>query len=465
MTVGAHAKTPWGAWIIVGVILMASALGMRVFAPLFAYEAALEDMPILVLVVLFMGITAICTFGVPMIIRKTPTRATTPVFVLILGVGIVVRLLQIGTPTILEDDYNRYLWDGAVTAAGYSAFEYAPADVRDGLVGAASLHALAQQGAPVVERINYPEYRTVYPPVAQAAFAVSYLLAPFDLDGWRLMLFVVEVLCLALICAVLGSVGKSHLWAALYWWNPLVIKEVANSAHMEPVLMLPVLLGVYAVLRRKTVWASAFFAIAAGVKVWPLMLCAALWRQQFSARRVLVASVILVVAIIGLVSWPIVTSGLNETSGFVAFAKNWQASSAAFLISEWLTVQVPLAPRVLLGLSMLTVIVAMCWRKAKSAEHLIWQIFMVVTVIYLLSPSQTPWYFLWIAPFLCVFPVRGLMLAGVLLPLHYLYFHLALNDQVDVYRYGVVWLIWCPVWVVLIYDAIRVKSFVKPQVA
>ena len=80
---------------------------------------------------------------------------------------------------------------------------------------------------------------------------------------------------------------------------------------------------------------------------------------------------------------------------------------------------------------------------------------MISAAVYLLSPSQFPWYFLWIAPFLCLFPVRGLLLASVLLPLHYLYFYFDAHDLKHVYINGVVWLMWLPVWALLAFDAIR----------
>ncbi len=419
-------------------------------------------MPIVVFVSLYIFVAAAVTFSLPVLIRNMTEPATRHVLILILLVGAAARLVQLGTPALLEDDYNRYLWDGAVVVAGNSPFEYSPLDIADGSAGSADVRALAQRAGQILERVNYPEYRTVYPPVAQAVFAISHVVAPFDLDGWRIMLFLLELGCLIFIYAILVTLGRSPLWLALYWWNPLVIKEIANSAHMEPVVMLPVLAAGLLMIKGHGVWASVFLTVSAGVKVWPLLMVAAVWRQFIEKRHIFILAVSLTVFLLVLIFWPVVASKLDTSSGFVAFAQNWKASSAAFLVSDWLLGFVvpdhenaPMLSQMFLGFLLLAIVVAICIRRAKDTFMAFKRMFLICAALYLLSPSQTPWYFIWIAPFLCFFPVRGLLLAGVTLPLHYLYFHLAPHGQEMLYRYGVVWAIWAPVWALIVFDVAR----------
>ena len=49
-------------------------------------------------------------------------------------------------------------------------------------------------------------------------------------------------------------------------------------------------------------------------------------------------------------------------------------------------------------------------------------------------------------PFLAFHPSRPLLALTALLPLYYLSFHFLARDSYDTYRYGLVWLIWLPVW-------------------
>ena len=240
-----------------------------------------------------------------------------------------MRLIQFGSEPVLEDDYNRYLWDGAVVAAGVNPYSVAPRDVDDKSRSDRGLADLKSQAGTVFERINYPEYRTVYPPVAQAGFWLSHLIAPFSLDGWRAVLLVVELAILGLLVAALMQLGRSPLWASLYWWNPLVIKETANSAHMEPLLVLPLMIAVVLALRGRTLATSAMLTIAAGVKLWPMLLNAVVLRQLMRRPAVLAAALITSVAILAAIAWPILAAGLGDDSGFIAYAQKWRASSAS----------------------------------------------------------------------------------------------------------------------------------------
>ena len=61
---------------------------------------------------------------------------------------------------ILEDDYYRYLWDGQVFLSGINPYQFAPLDERLDLIVSAWRSL-----------INYPDIRTIYPPVAQFYFA------------------------------------------------------------------------------------------------------------------------------------------------------------------------------------------------------------------------------------------------------------------------------------------------------
>lgn len=457
-------------WYALGLFIVSASIALRSAAPLFDFGIDLRTMPILAFVLCYMSVTGIVVSALPRLIANSPLISTKHIVYLVLLTGALARLLQLGAPTVLEDDYYRYLWDGAVVIAGESPFLYAPLDIEFGDAGGPVLADLAAQAGGVLDRINYPDLRTVYPPAAQAFFALSHLIAPFSLDGWRVVLFLSEIACVIAILLMLAHYGRSPLWIALYWWNPLVIKEIANSVHMEPVLMLPFLIAAVLVLRSRGIWASFFLALAAGVKIWPLLTVAAIWRQDILRLRPLLISAAIVAVVLAFMFWPIYVSGLNETSGFVAFAQNWRASSVMIILTEWMSTVLPSAglaagtvPRLILGAVLMCIIASVCLRRANTPGEIVYRMFLIAAAIYLLSPSQTPWYFLWVAPFLCVFPMRGLALASVLLPMHYLFFYLDQRGLSAVYRYGIVWLIWLPVWGVLVFDYMKNRRALTAQ--
>ena len=78
-----------------------------------------------------------------------------------------------------------------------------------------------------------------------------------------------------------------------------------------------------------------------------------------------------------------------------------------------------------------------------------------IAALYLFSPTQFPWYSLWILPFLAIQPQRSLLLLTALLPLYYLRYFFAARGLVEVHDMGIVWLEFVPVWCLLIWEGYR----------
>jgi hypothetical protein len=75
-----------------------------------------------------------------------------------------------------------------------------------------------------------------------------------------------------------------------------------------------------------------------------------------------------------------------------------------------------------------------------------------IAALYLLSPTQFPWYWIWMLPFLALQPRTSLLLFTALLPLYYLRFHFVGRDMVEVHDNGIVWLEFVPVWCLLVWE-------------
>ena len=60
-------------------------------------------------------------------IIKLPVKETWIAWIIF--TGLFARLILIPSSPILEDDFYRYLWDGAVTANEFNPYVYSPQDV------------------------------------------------------------------------------------------------------------------------------------------------------------------------------------------------------------------------------------------------------------------------------------------------------------------------------------------------
>ncbi len=397
----------------------------------------------------------------PGLIPALQNRSSSLFWILLTGLGF--RLALMLPEPILEIDFARYLWDGAVTAAGHSPYVWSPAEVTAG-AAPGELQDLARGSGGLVAEINYPRLTTIYPPAAQVVFALSSLIEPFDITVWRLVLLVFEVATAALLYRLLLALGRSPLWIAIYWLNPIVIFEFANGAHMDA-LLLPFLVAavLLAARGRNPAYAAACLAIATAVKLWPALLLPAFLRPFVARPRTALVAIVAFSAITAILLWPLVAEAYRGDAGVQAYGLSWERNAALFhaglgvlraVLDDLGFFNVD-AGRILRTLSLFAVfsIALLVNRRAPAnAEDLIRRILIVIAAMLLLGPAMLPWYYTWMVPFLAVIPNRALLAFSVVLPLYRLQFHPWFLDQAWVFTDLVVWLEQGPILALLILE-------------
>ncbi len=376
--------------------------------------------------------------------------------------GAGMRLLMWNSLPILEDDWYRYLWDGAVTAHGYNPYAVSPDDAQ-GEAYAATLQPLAHQSGVVIERINHSNLRTIYPPGAQAFFALAYMIKPWGLDAWRLVCLMGDTATFALVLGLLRVLNIPLLAGVIYWWNPIAAKELMNSAHMESILLPFVAGAMLLAIREYRMTASAVLALAAGIKLWPVILLPLVLRPLAAHRVRLSVALMLVALILVVVTAPMMLAGVGETSGLWAYATRWQTNNAVLPLVNAAVFDfgaplglskeaAALAARGVFGMILVGVIATAVRTRATDAHDEITRAAIIVTALLLLSPAQFPWYLTWVLPFACVVRWRGIFAASVLLPVYYASFDYLARGDYATYRDGLVWLVWLPIYVAFIMD-------------
>ena len=260
-----------------------------------------------------LGIFA-ATFLLYLLALRVALRAPdgVPLLCWILGPAVVFRLLLLFTTPIEEIDLYRYLWDGTASVAGVSPYRFAPDQVLlatasdnlpDDLARLVAIrdHSPALQA--ILSRIHFADLPTIYPPVSQAVFAAAAWLVPRDASLAERM--IVTKACfvlfdLGVIVVVAGLLRNLHMslgWLLAYAWCPLVIKEIANSGHLDSVpAFLTVAFAYTAVLGMwspREQWlkqavlvlaAAGLLAMAVGAKLYPIILAplfaVSLWRVR-----------------------------------------------------------------------------------------------------------------------------------------------------------------------------------------
>lgn len=469
--VTARAGRPWPLlwlWLLAGAALAGFAALLLFNAHRFDWALAVRQMPAMELG-LGMAAAGLVYLAVLPLIRATIAHGAgfrRRIFWLMLAVGLVPRLILFVSAPAMEDDYNRYLWEGALVANGFSPYAVSALDGRRAKSDTA-LGRLAGEAGPVVERVNHPGMTTTYPPVAQAAFALSHLLAPWNLLVWRAISLACDIGIVTMLIILLGQAGRPELWSALYWWNPLVIKELVNSGHMEGFLMALVLGAMLLAAQGRHLRGLFVLGLAIGAKLWPVLLAPLLLRPLWPRTPALAAGLAMLAAMALVWALPAYFGGLDQNSGFVAYAQHWKTNSALFpqveraaagLLAAAQSQQFAWAlARAMVGIVLGAVALWQAWRPLEGTDDLMRRACFVTAALVLLSPAQFPWYMIWMLPFAVFRPCPGLLAVTATVPLYYVSFHYLARGELHVFTGGIVWLMWVPVWALLGWCALRAR--------
>lgn len=428
-------------------------------------QAAIDPMPAAQLTVL---LSAAAFFYFAAIRAGEKSKKSTPLAA-VFAIGLVMRIAGLFSHPVLEDDYFRYLWDGAVAAAGINPYLFAPAQAVAGEAGEA-LKTLAEQSGGVAGRINHPYLTTIYPPAAQAFFALSHLAAEWSVSAWRLVLLAADGATFFLLSRL--RAGNAP---AIYWWNPLVVFTIFFSCHMEA-LIFPFVLGAFwAVRGARGAWALALLCVSVAVKVWTALLAAPILR----VLRGGVKQTTSLLALFGICSLavlsPLLASLGAENSGLAAYALDWENNGSFFKIVAFaceksasalgfgtghgfFTARVVTAAIITLGAAWAF------FSKTWEPQDLAGRCLFVSALVFLVIPAQFPWYYCWVVPFLALRTEGAkwsLMAPTALLPLYYLkygdYAKYGLDGR-SVFGEMIVWIEFAPVWIMLARENLRRKK-------
>jgi alpha-1,6-mannosyltransferase len=381
---------------------------------------------------------------------------------LALGFAVLFRVILLCSNPIQEDDFYRYLWDGKVVASSLNPYGVAPSSViarEESSRAYVDILDADPTFVSILDRVNHPDVPTIYPPVAQGVFALTALAAPGSLLGLRVVFLAFDLALICVILDILRQLNISRAYVLVYAWSPLVVKETINSAHYDVIPAFFLLLAVALLLRGKRVGAHVSLALAVLGKLYPLLLFPFfLWRTKKTdgwPNMLSALGIAATVIVAGYASfW---SAGWGLWQGAFAFAGQWQTNSLLFSLlsagvgNRWVA---SLAIAVMLGVLAISIL----RRSAlEEARPFLWSLLVMLGALFLCSPVGDPWYFVWIVPFLCVFPLRsGIALSG-LLGLYYLSFYFMYQKMPETFQW-VIWLEYLPCYGLLLWEWRGVRS-------
>lgn len=310
-----------------------------------------------------------------------------------LWMAVIIRLASLWFEPLLSDDYFRFIWDGMVSQAGIHPMAYTPQFLVD--------HpGIVEVDMSLFANLNSPEYYSVYPPVTQWLFRLSYWINGLYIPGHILFYKGLLIFTDAVICVLIYSLLKrknlpqAHiLWYAL---NPLIILEFAGNLHMDGLMIAGLLGAVWLSEKKNIAGGSASMVLSICTKMTTLLLIPFMPRDMYW-KKIIVFSLFSsagVLFVFGMVFGQH-TGWLDSVAlWFTSFEFNASFYYLARSIGYWMkgyNVIAQLGPLMaLLSLCALVII----WIRYLQDKISDWStaMLMVMTIYYLLGTTVHPWY-------------------------------------------------------------------------
>ena len=292
----------------------------------------------------------------------------------------VLRLIGLLGAPIFEDDYYRYLLDGCVFAQHGSPYGIAPEALF-------AKNDLNSQCNAVLSWVNNPDIPTIYGPALQYLFLLANYISPANLYILKIILILPDIGVIIVLSKM--TAAKNLL---LYAWNPLIIKEIAFTAHPDIVGIFFLLSAFYIFRQGKFFLASVLVALACGSKIFALLLVPYfIWRQKLS-------TILAIPAVILILYLPFILQGQSDLSVVNLFVQQWQFNS--YVYSPLLNFLSDSSARILCA------VIFIAWwcyyffrfqrkQQPKTLPRFEW----ILGMFLLLSPVLNAWYVIWLLPF------------------------------------------------------------------
>lgn len=336
--------------------------------------------------------------------RATADRLSPRLVAAALAAGLVARLVGLLRPPGFSSDVFRYVYEGRVVWYAGPAFPFVHPPAAGPAHGLPTALFDASWAA-----INHPEIPTIYPPLAQAVFAVAgglgELIGGHHLILLKGLLVLAELAGLAILGLALRRLGRPAGEAVLLGLCPVLVLEVAREGHADALALLGLAVGAAAFATGRTAAGWAGWTLAALGKLNGLI---ALPVSLRATRRGLWAAVPGVL----LLGLPFLLAGTAAGQGLGAYATRWRAGDGSFglllaaaegaLGGDWrrigpVTLTRHGLARGLTALAYLGVLGGLLRRPLPVPdvpERVAWALLLLL----LLSPTLHPWYALWLLP-------------------------------------------------------------------
>lgn len=325
------------------------------------------------------------------------------------GLAIVARFSLIAAIPNLSDDVYRFIWDGRLLVQGINPFDHLPREYMN-------------VDPALFNRLNSPDYYTVYPPLAQLTFFVAAGLFPKSILGATIVLKSIHAALDTGTILLLERLGSSKRSVLLYALNPLIIIELTGNLHFEAGMLFFLALALWWLIQGKWYRSIWGWVGAIGAKLLPLMFL------PFLVRRVRWYWFLLLGAGLLLLFAPLLNSWFFGHMGasLDLYFRKFEFNAGLYFLLRWVgkvltgyNLILYLGPA--LALLVFSFIIRLAWSEKDEKVERLPVLWLTAISCYLLcSTTVHPWYLALPVFFSALTKYRFPVVWSALIPLTYL---------------------------------------------
>jgi hypothetical protein len=342
----------------------------------------------------FLPLYFLYVLGVYLIFRKIRDLCgSRGLLIFIFIAAVLFRICLIPTSPFLSSDIYRYVWEGRVQINGMNPYQHPPA--------AEELSFLRDKA--IYPHINRKNHTTVYPAGAQIFFLMVHAVAGDSLYAFKSLLVVFDALTMLLLIGLMRNYGLEEIRFFIYAWNPLVIYEIAQGAHLEGLVGLLVVLTFYLFAIEKKTLSVLTLALASIVKFYPALLLPVIVNRGERLKAFLTFFACFLITYL-----PYFRTAGKNILGFlpIYFGKSDESFNLGlkhFLMLIFPELDYFFLTELLLGIILIVAIAF--FLKEKGKEEVVKYGYIMICLLLILMPASLhPWYVLWLLPFLAFYP-------------------------------------------------------------
>jgi len=299
--------------------------------------------------------------------------------IVLIGLALIIKVIFIFVHPIGSDDYYRYIWDGKVQANGINPYKFAPSD--------AALNNLHSADLP--KKVNYPNMKTIYPPLGENIFYLSYLISGESFLGLKLLLLLSDILTALGIFLILKELKLPIKNILIYVLCPLPIFQFFIDAHVDGFGLPLIVFAIYFYIKQKRILSYIFIGLSLCIKPVGLMLLPILFLNEKGLKEKS-KTIIVPLLICFILYLPYIFTGA-PFQALTTFTENWTFNGIVFdILNQFINNNQ--ITRLLCGILLIISYLPVLFSNKKLLDKIYLSIFLLM----IFSPIVHPWYISWI---------------------------------------------------------------------